>query len=33
MINVSETIKRLRKEYGLSQEKLARAVYVENAII
>lgn len=33
MINAGETIKSLRKEFGLTQENLARAVFVENATI
>lgn len=33
MINAGETIKNLRKEYGLSQETLARAIYVDKVTI
>ena len=33
MINTGEKIKSLRKEFGLTQEQLARAIFVENATI
>ena len=33
MIKVNETIKKLRKEYGLSQEQLGRAIFIEGSAI